>query len=272
MESNGSTSMASVCGATLSLLDAGVPLKNPVAGISIGLFTDENKELTVTDILGSEDHFGDMDFKVAGTRNGITGFQTDLKLHGLSFELTKQAFEQAREARLLILDKMAEAIKSPRADLSKYAPRITAIHINPEKIGAVIGPQGKVIKGIVEATGCQIDIEDDGTIHIFSTDAEAAERAIEQIKAITAEVEVGKIYHGRVVGIKEFGAFVEILPDKDGLLHISEIADRRINRVEDVLKMGDEIDVKVLGIDDRGKVKLSRKAAMAEKDAVAKTQ
>lgn len=272
MESNGSTSMASVCGATLSLLDAGVPLKNPVAGISIGLFTDENKELTVTDILGSEDHFGDMDFKVAGTRNGITGFQTDLKLHGLSFELTKQAFEQAREARLLILDKMAEAIKSPRADLSKYAPRITAIHINPEKIGAVIGPQGKVIKGIVEATGCQIDIEDDGTIHIFSTDAEAAERAIEQIKAITAEVEVGKIYHGRVVGIKEFGAFVEILPDKDGLLHISEIADRRINRVEDVLKLGDEVDVKVLGIDDRGKVKLSRKAAMAEKDAAAKTQ
>jgi polyribonucleotide nucleotidyltransferase len=274
MESNGSTSMASVCGATLSLMDAGVPMKSPVAGISIGLITDEKtgKSVTLTDILGSEDHFGDMDFKVAGTRNGITGFQTDLKLQGLSFDLARQAFDQAREARMLILDKMAEAIKAPRAELSKYAPRITTIKINPEKIGAVIGPQGKVIKGIVEATGCQIDIEDDGSIHIFSTDGEAADRAIEQIKAITAEVEVGKIYHGRVVGIKEFGAFVEILPDKDGLLHISEIADRRINRVEDVLKLGDEVDVKVLGIDDRGKVKLSRKAALAEKDAAAKTQ
>jgi polyribonucleotide nucleotidyltransferase len=274
MESNGSTSMASVCGATLSLMDAGVPMKAPVAGISIGLITDEKtgKTVTLTDILGSEDHFGDMDFKVAGTSKGITGFQTDLKLHGLSFELTKQAFEQAREARLSILARMAEAINTPRAELSKYAPRITAIHINPEKIGAVIGPQGKVIKGIVEATGCQIDIEDDGTIHIFSTDGEAADRAIEQIKAITAEVEVGKIYQGKVVGIKEFGAFVEILPDKDGLLHISEIADHRVNHVEDVLKLGDEVWVKVLGIDDRGRVKLSRKAAMAEKDADAKKQ
>jgi polyribonucleotide nucleotidyltransferase len=269
MESNGSTSMASVCGATLSLLDAGVPLKNPVAGISIGLFTDEKNALTVTDILGSEDHFGDMDFKVAGTKNGITGFQTDLKLTGLSHALTKQAFEQAREARLKILDVMAQTIASPRAELSKYAPRITTIKINPEKIGAVIGPQGKVIKAIVEATGCQIDIDDDGTIHIFSTDGEGAERAIEQIKGITAEVEVGRIYRGKVVGIKEFGAFVEILPDKDGLLHISEIADRRVNKVEDVLKLGDEIEVKVLGVDDRGKIRLSRKAAMAEKDAAA---
>ena len=274
MESNGSTSMASVCGATLSLLDAGVPMKAPVAGISIGLVVDEKtgKSAMLTDILGSEDHFGDMDFKVAGTRKGITGFQTDLKLHGLTLELTKQAFDQAREARALILDKMNETIKTNRADLSKYAPRITAIHINPEKIGAVIGPQGKVIKGIVEATGCQIDIEDDGTIHIFSTDGEAANRAIEQIKSITAEVEVGKIYRGKVVGIKEFGAFVEIMPDRDGLLHISEIADHRVNKVEDVLKLGDEAWVKVLGIDDRGRVKLSRKAAMAEKDADAKTK
>ena len=273
MESNGSTSMASVCGATLSLLDAGVPMKAPVAGISIGLVVDEKtgKSAMLTDILGSEDHFGDMDFKVAGTRKGITGFQTDLKLHGLSLELTKQAFEQAREARGLILNKMEETIKTNRTELSKYAPRITAIHINPEKIGAVIGPQGKVIKGIVEATGCQIDIEDDGTIHIFSTDGEAAERAIEQIKSITAEVEVGKIYRGKVVGIKEFGAFVEIMPDRDGLLHISEIADHRVNKVEDVLKLGDEAWVKVLGIDDRGRVKLSRRAAMAEKDAEAKT-
>jgi polyribonucleotide nucleotidyltransferase len=274
MESNGSTSMATVCGATLSLMDAGVPLKAPVAGISIGLITDEKagKSVTLTDILGSEDHFGDMDFKVAGTRKGITGFQTDLKLHGLSFELARQAFEQAREARLVILDKMAEAIKSPRAELSKYAPRITSIKINPEKIGAVIGPQGKVIKGIVDATGCQIDIDDDGTIHIFSTDGIAAERAIEQIKAITAEAEVGKLYRGKVVGIKEFGAFIEILPGKDGLLHISEIADYRVKQVEDVIKLGDEVWVKVLGIDDRGKIKLSRKAALAEKDAAAKAQ
>ena len=272
MESNGSTSMATVCGATLSLLDAGVPLKAPVAGISIGLITDEKtgQSLTITDILGAEDAFGDMDFKVAGTRKGITGFQTDLKLQGLSFEIARQAFEQAREARLVILDKMAEAIQGPRAELSKYAPRISTMHINPEKIGAVIGPQGKVIKGIVEATGCQIDIDDDGTIHIFSIDGEGAKRAIEQIEAITAEVEVGRIYHGKVVGLKEFGAFVEILPDKDGLLHISEIADYRVKQVEDVLKMGDEVDVKVIGVDDKGRVKLSRKAAMAEKDAAAK--
>ena len=269
MESNGSTSMASVCGATLALLDAGVPLKNPVAGISIGLVTDEKtkQSVMITDILGSEDHFGDMDFKVAGTKKGITGFQTDLKLTGLSHALAKQAFEQAREARLKILEVMAQAIAGPRAEMSKYAPRIASLKINPEKIGAVIGTQGKVIKGIVEATGCQIDIEDDGTIRIFSTNAEGSQRAIEQIMAITAEAEIGKIYHGTVVGIKEFGAFVEILPGQDGLLHISEIADRRINKVEDVLKLGDEVDVKVLGIDDRGKIKLSRRAAMAEKDA-----
>jgi polyribonucleotide nucleotidyltransferase len=272
MESNGSTSMATVCGATLSLLDAGVPLKAPVAGISIGLVTDEKTghALTITDIIGSEDYFGDMDFKVAGTTKGITGFQTDLKLTGLSHDLTRQAFEQAREARLFILDQMAEAIRSPRPELSKYAPRISTIRINPEKIGAVIGPQGKIIKGIVESTGCQIDIDDDGTIHIFSTSGEAAQRAIEQIQAITAEVEVGRTYRGKVVGIKEFGAFVEILPDKDGLLHISEIADYRVKAVEDVLKMGEEVWVKVLGIDDRGRVKLSRKAAMAEMDEKAK--
>jgi len=271
MESNGSSSMASVCGATLSLMDAGVPLKAPVAGISIGLFTDETtgKALTVTDIIGWEDGFGDMDFKVAGTAQGITGFQTDLKLTGLSLDLARQAFAQAREARLVILEKMAETIRTPRAELSKYAPRIFTMKINPEKIGAVIGPQGKVIKGIVEATGCQIDIEDDGSIHIFSTNGEAADRAIEQIKAITAEVEVGRMYRGKVVGIKEFGAFVEILPDKDGLLHISEMADYRVKNVEDVVKMGDEVWVKVIGVDDRGKIKLSRKQAMAEKDAAA---
>ncbi len=272
MESNGSTSMATVCGATLSLMDAGVPLTAPVAGISIGLFTDETtgQAVTVTDILGSEDHFGDMDFKVAGTRKGITGFQTDLKLTGLSHALTKLAFEQAREARLKILDVMAQVIAEPRKEMSKYAPRITTLKINPEKIGAVIGPQGKVIKGIVDATGCQIDIEDDGTIHIFSSNGDAARAAQEQIEAITAEVVVGKIYRGKVVGIKEFGAFVEVLPDRDGLLHISEMAEHRVNKVEDIVKMGDEVWVKVLGVDDRGKIRLSRKAAMAERDAAAK--
>ena len=274
LESNGSSSMASICGGTLALLDAGVPMKAPVAGISIGLFTDEKtgQALTVTDIIGSEDHYGDMDFKVGGTAKGITGFQTDLKLHGLKFELVKQAFEQAREARLIILEKMAAVIAGPRKEMSKYAPRIFTLKINPEKIGAIIGPQGKVIKGIVDATGCQIDIEDDGSIHIFSSNGEGAQKAIEIIEGITAEAVIGKLYRGKVVGIKEFGAFVEILPDKDGLLHISEIADRRINKVEDVLKLGDEVWVKVLDIDDRGKIRLSRKQALAEQDAAAKAQ
>ncbi len=271
LESNGSSSMATVCGATLSLMDAGVPLKSPVAGISIGLVTDEKtgKAITLTDIIGSEDGFGDMDFKVSGTRKGITGFQVDLKVTGLRLDLARQAFEQAREARLVILDRMAQAIAAPRAELSKYAPRITTLKINPEKIGAVIGPQGKVIKAIVESTGCQIDIEQDGSVHIFSANGEAAKSAVAQIEAIVADVEVGKLYHGEVVGIKEFGAFIELLPGKDGLLHISEMADHRVNRVEDVMKMGDMVWVKVVGIDDRGRVKLSRKAAMAEMDAAA---
>ena len=271
LESNGSSSMATVCGATLALMDAGVPLKSPVAGISIGLVTDEKtgKAITLTDIIGSEDGFGDMDFKVSGTRKGVTGFQVDLKLTGLKLDLAKQAFEQAREARLVILDRMAQAIAAPRAELSKYAPRITTLKINPEKIGAVIGPQGKVIKAIVESTGCQIDIEQDGSVHIFSANGEAAKSAVAQIEAITADVEVGKLYHGEVVGIKEFGAFIELLPGKDGLLHISEMADHRVNRVEDVMKMGDMVWVKVVGVDDRGRVKLSRKAAMVEMDAAA---
>lgn len=272
LESNGSSSMATVCGGTLALMDAGVPIKAPVAGISIGLFTDEKTgaALTVTDIIGAEDHYGDMDFKVAGTAKGITGFQTDLKLRGLKFELVRQAFEQAREARLIILDKMAATLKEPRKELSKYAPRITTIKINPEKIGTLIGPQGKIIKQIVETTGCQIDIDDDGTVHIFSTSGDACQMAIEQIRNITAEAEIGKIYRGKVVAIKEFGAFVEFLPDRDGLLHISEIADYRVKRVEDVLKVGDEVWVKVLDIDEKGKVRLSRRAALAEKDAEAR--
>ena len=271
LESNGSSSMATVCGATLALMDAGVPLKSPVAGISIGLVTDEKtgKAITLTDIIGSEDGFGDMDFKVSGTRKGITGFQVDLKVTGLRLDLARQAFEQAREARLVILDRMAQAIAAPRAELSKYAPRITTLKINPEKIGAVIGPQGKVIKAIVESTGCQIDIEQDGSVHIFSANGEAAKSAVAQIEGIVADVEVGKLYHGEVVGIKEFGAFIELLPGKDGLLHISEMADHRLKSVEEVMKMGDKVWVKVVGIDDRGRVKLSRKAAMAEMDAAA---
>ncbi|MCX7887695.1 MAG: polyribonucleotide nucleotidyltransferase [Verrucomicrobiae bacterium] len=272
LESNGSSSMATVCGGTLALMDAGVPIKAPVAGISIGLFTDESsgEALTVTDIIGAEDHYGDMDFKVAGTAKGITGFQTDLKLRGLKFDLVQRAFEQAREARLVILEKMAATLKEPRKGLSKYAPRITTIKINPEKIGTLIGPQGKIIKQIVDTTGCQIDIDDDGTVHIFSTNAEACEQAIERIRYFTAEAEVGKIYRGKVVAIKDFGAFVEILPDTDGLLHISEIADYRVKRVEDVLKVGDEVWVKVLEIDEKGKVRLSRKAALAERAAQAR--
>jgi len=272
MESNGSTSMATVCGATLSLLDAGVPLKAPVAGISIGLVSepDGSRAELITDIMGTEDFFGDMDFKVAGTRNGITGFQTDLKIKGLSFDLVKGAFEQARVTRLQILDLMAQAIAEPRAEFSKYAPRIEVIKIAPDKIGKLIGPGGKTINKIVAETGVQIDIEDDGTVNIFSNDGAAMARAKEIVSGITGEFEIGKIYRGTVVTIKEFGAFVEVFPGSDGLVHISELADRRVERTEDVVKLGDVIDVKCIGIDDKGRVKLSRKAAMAEKDAIAR--
>jgi polyribonucleotide nucleotidyltransferase len=269
MESNGSTSMATVCGATLSLLDAGVPLKAPVAGISIGLVSEPDGSRTelLTDIIGAEDGFGDMDFKVAGTRKGITGFQTDLKIHGLSFELVRGAFERARDARLKILDIMAQTLAAPRPEFSKYAPRIVVLKIDPDKIGKVIGPGGKVINKIVAETGVQIDIEDDGSVNIFSSNAEAMNRAKEMIEGLVAEIEVGKTYRGTVVTIKEFGAFVEVLPGQDGLVHISELADRRVERTEDVVKIGDEVWVKCIGIDDKGRVKLSRKAAMAEKDA-----
>jgi polyribonucleotide nucleotidyltransferase len=266
MGSNGSSSMASVCAGTLALMDAGVPLKKPVAGISIGLFTGDDKAVLVTDILGAEDHCGDMDFKVAGTRDGITGFQVDLKLRGLKWELVEGAFAKARTTRGKILDAMASVIAQPRSDLSKYAPRIQVIKINPEKIGALIGPGGKNIRRITETTGAQIDIDDDGTVNIYSNDKEAMDAAIREVNLITAEAEVGKIYRGTVTGIKDFGAFVEILPGREGLVHISELANFRVNRVEDVVKMGEAIWVKCLNVDENGKIRLSRKAALEEKD------
>ena len=273
MESNGSTSMATVCGGTLALMDAGVPLKHPVAGISIGICTeyDANKQISryqlLTDIIGWEDAFCDMDCKIAGTANGITGFQLDLKLRGLPHALMAETIEKARVARTHILAEMARTLAEPRTELSPYAPRIEVVKINPEKIGALIGPGGKNIKKLVEESGCEIDIEDDGTVNIFSVSAEGMKIARDAIVGMTAEAEVGKIYRGKVVTIKEFGCFVEFLPGKDGLVHISELANFRVKQTEDIVKMGDEIWVKCLGVDEKGRVRLSRKAAMAERDA-----
>lgn len=279
MASNGSTSMASICGGCLSLMDAGVPIIAPVAGISCGLMTSNkpdgsiDKWVTITDILGEEDHFGDMDFKLAGTTKGITGFQLDLKIGGLPFEIAKTAILQARDARIEILKVMLAALPAPRADLSTYAPRIQTIQINPEKIGLLIGPGGKTIRRITETTGAQIDISDDdsGKVFIYSNNADALNRAMQEIDALCgggSQIEMGKIYTGRVTGIKEFGCFVECLPGKEGLVHISELADFRVRRTEDVVKEGESITVKCIGIDERtGKVRLSRKAAMAELEA-----
>ena len=264
LSSNGSSSMASVCGSTLSLLDAGVPLKAPVAGIAMGLVEskDGSQHQVLTDIQGIEDALGDMDFKVAGTREGVTGLQLDLKTSGLAFEIMHEAFEQAREARLFILDKMAEVISEPRPNLSPYAPRILRIKINPEKIGALIGPGGKNIRGITEQTGTKIDVEDDGTVLVASTDGESAKKAIRMIEGLTKEAAVGEIYLGKVVRILPYGAFVEVLPGKDGLVHISELADYRVERVEDVVNIGDEINVMVIDVDRQGKISLSRKAVL----------
>ncbi len=265
MGSNGSTSMASVCVGTLALMDAGVPILKPVAGISIGLFSDERRAYLITDIMGEEDHCGDMDFKVAGTRDGITGFQLDLKIHGLSWQLLTEALEMARVARLRILDFMAGIIAKPRDNLSPYAPRVKVVKINPEKIGELIGPGGKNIRRITDLTGTQIDIEDDGSVHIFSASEAAMNMAEHEVNLITAEAEEGVIYNGTVTGIKEFGVFVEIIPGKDGLVHISELADFRVKSTDEFCKIGDQMWVKCIGIDDRGRVKLSRKAAMQEK-------
>ncbi|CAN5576620.1 polyribonucleotide nucleotidyltransferase [soil metagenome] len=270
MESNGSSSMASVCGGLLALMDAGVPIKTPVAGISVGLVTenDDNGQIKryelITDILGSEDHFGDMDYKVCGTENGITGFQLDLKLRGVSHKIMAEATMRTKEARTKILEIMAKAIDKPRADLSKYAPRIETLKINPDKIGALIGPGGKTIKGIVAETGAEINIEDDGSVHIYANNPESMARAKQIIGGMSKEIEIGETYHGKVVSIKEFGAFVEVFPGKDGLVHISELADFRVKRTEDVAKMGEMIWVKCIGIDDKGRVKLSRRAALKE--------
>ena len=271
MESNGSTSMASVCGGMLALMDAGVPVKEMVAGISVGLVTEhsEDRQLKryelLTDIIGSEDHFGDMDFKLCGTDNGVTGFQLDLKLPGVSHKIMAEAITRAKEARTKILQIMHGTIDKPRTELSKYAPRIETIKINPEKIGALIGPGGKTIKGIVAETGAEINIEDDGSVHIYATSGESMARAKEIIGGMTKEIEIGTTYQGRVVSTKEFGAFVEVLPGKEGLVHISELADFRVKRTEDVVKAGDTIWVKCIGIDDKGRVKLSRKAALRER-------
>jgi polyribonucleotide nucleotidyltransferase len=272
MESNGSTSMASVCGGSLALMDAGVPLKKPVAGISVGICTvsDDKNNIKdyrlLTDIIGWEDAFCDMDCKLAGTEQGLTGFQLDLKLRGLPHNIMTEAVERARKARLHILNEMGKALNAPRTELSKYAPRIMTLKINPEKIGALIGPGGKNIKRIVEESGCEINIEDDGTVHVYSVSPEGMEIAKAAITGATGEIEVGKIYRGRVVSIKEFGCFVEVFPGREGLVHISELANFRVKQVDDIVKMGDEIWVKCIGIDEKGRVKLSRRAAMEERD------
>ncbi len=260
LSSNGSTSMAATCASTLALMDAGVKIKDPVAGISIGLVKDGKKEILLTDIQGIEDYFGDMDFKVAGTKKGITAIQVDVKIAGLSHELIAKAMKQAKEAREVILAKIQEALSTPREELSQYAPRVTTIQIDPSKIGMVIGPGGKMIKKIIEETGAQIDIEDEGRVLITAVDGESGKRAEAMITSLTYEPKPGDLFKAKVVRIVPFGAFAEITPGKDGLIHISEIAPQRIARVEDVLAMGDEVVVKVLKVDDQGKVSLSIKA------------
>jgi polyribonucleotide nucleotidyltransferase len=259
LESNGSSSMAAVCGGCLSLMDAGVPIKSPVAGIAMGLITDGGRTVVLSDILGDEDHLGDMDFKVCGTERGITAIQMDIKIAGLSREILASALDQAKEGRKHILGKMLEALPAPRADLSKYAPRITTIKVKPDQIRLVIGPGGKTIKGIVDQTGVAIDVEDDGTVNVASADADAVKKAIEIIRGLTAEPEIGAVYEGVVKRIADFGAFVEILPNTDGLVHISELAHERVNKVEDVVKEGDKVTVKVISVDREGKVRLTRR-------------
>jgi polyribonucleotide nucleotidyltransferase len=262
LESNGSSSMASVCGASLALMDAGVPIKQPVAGIAMGLIKEGDQVAVLSDILGDEDHLGDMDFKVTGTVDGITALQMDIKISGVDQAIMKQALEQAREGRIHILGKMAETLSEHRADLSPYAPRITTVYVKPDQVRTVIGSGGKNIRGIVEATGCSIDIEDDGKINIASTDGEACKLAIKMIRDLTQEAEIGKLYMGTVRKIMEFGAFVEIYPGTDGLVHISELDKERVRNVTDVLKEGDQVLVKCLDIDRQGKIKLSRKEAL----------
>jgi len=263
LESNGSSSMATICGATMALMDAGVPISAPVSGVAMGLVKEGDKYAVLSDIAGAEDHYGDMDFKVAGTREGITGMQMDIKVPNITTVIMKEAMEQARRGRLYILDKMEEALASPRPNMSQYAPRIYTVTIPQDKIREVIGPGGKVIRGIIEQTGVKIDVDDDGTVHVASADEASARKALQIIADITATAEVGKIYLGKVVRLVDFGAFVEIFPGTDGLLHISEIAETRIKEVRDELKEGDQILVKVLALEGN-KIKLSRRAVLKE--------
>ena len=267
LESNGSTSMGSVCGSTLSLMDAGVPIKSPVSGVAMGLIKEEDKFAVLTDIQGMEDHLGDMDFKVAGTEKGITAIQMDIKIAGINRDILKEALEQARKGRMYILQKMLDVISEPRPDLSPYAPRIITTTIDPDKIRNVIGPGGKTIKKIIDETGVKIDIEDDGRVFIAAVDGEAGKKALEIIESLTADVEIGKIYLGKVVKITDFGAFGEVLPGKEGLVHISQLAEQRVGKVEDVVSVGDEIMVKVIKIDEHGRVNLSRKEALRAQTA-----
>jgi len=265
LESNGSSSMASVCGATLGLMAAGVPITNPVAGISVGLVKESDEKWTLlTDIIGDEDHFGDMDFKIAGTQRGITGIQLDLKIDGISEDIIRATLAQSREARIQILRSMLMAISEPRPETSQWAPRLLRTSIDPEKIGLLIGPGGKMIRAIQEDTGATIDVEDDGTVTIASSNAEWANAALAKVEAVTATVQVGKIYLGKVASVKDFGAFVEILPGRDGLCHISEFSDEYVANVADVCSVGDMLKVKVIAVDDHDRVKLSHKQAVAD--------
>jgi polyribonucleotide nucleotidyltransferase len=268
LESNGSSSMASVCGGTLSLMDAGVPITAPVAGISIGLVKEASRFTLLTDIMGDEDHFGDMDFKVAGTGRGITGIQLDLKIDGINEEIIKATLEQAREARREILKIMLSStdLRKPREKISTWAPRLLTVQINPEKIGLLIGPGGKTIRGIQEETGAKIDVDDTGLVQIAHSDAAGAEAARMKVEALTEEVRIGKVYDGRVTSVKDFGAFIEILPGRDGLCHISELDDKYVGKVEDVCKVGDRLQVKVIAIDEHDRVKLSRKVLLREQN------
>jgi polyribonucleotide nucleotidyltransferase len=264
MESNGSSSMASVCGGTLSLMDAGVPISDPVAGISIGLVKEPDRFVLLTDIMGDEDHFGDMDFKIAGTVRGITGIQLDLKIDGIGEDIIRATLDQAREARREILKHIVTTLRYPRTGISPHAPRLLMVQINPEKIGMLIGPGGKTIKGIQETTGAKIDIDDDGTVYISHSSAQGAEAAKAKVEALTEEVKIGKVYEGRVTSVKDFGAFIEILPGRDGLCHISELDDKFVDKVESVCKVGDKLQVKVIAIDDQDRIKLSRKVLLRE--------
>jgi len=262
LESNGSSSMATVCGGSLALMDAGVPMKAPCAGVAMGLIKEGDRVAVLTDILGTEDHLGDMDFKVAGTTDGVTSIQMDIKIQGLGLDIVRAALAQARQGRLHILGEMVKALSAPRPTLSRYAPRIITIKIRPDKIGDIIGPKGKIIRGIQEETGAEINVEDDGTVTISAVDGQAGERARDLIAAIVQEPEVGKVYEGVVKSTTAFGAFVEILPGTEGLLHISELAHTRVEKTEDVVKKGDTVKVKLLEVDSRGKMRLSRKALL----------